>query len=56
MNFLTNFGTRFTAAPAPNYDPREVCNLYAKMQSRMLSYMKQAGVLARLRGRRYGIS
>ena len=53
MKFLTHFGTPFTSAPSPTYDPREVCNLYAKMQAKMPSYAKKgvmAGIAASAQG------
>ncbi|MBV8186866.1 MAG: DUF5621 domain-containing protein [Alphaproteobacteria bacterium] len=40
MTFLENFGTTFTSQPSPSYDPREQCNLYAKMQLKIPGYKK----------------
>jgi hypothetical protein len=40
MMFLGHFGTTFASQPSPNYDGREQCNLYAKMQIKMPGYKK----------------
>lgn len=38
MKFLKHFGSDFTQNPSPNYDSRELCNLYANMLIKMPNY------------------